>query len=267
MSIRKITVSIAAAALVGAGAILTAPAAAQAEPGSCPEGVYATADGGLTVYGCVDSSRSVPLDGDGYWVAQPGTAVPVYSDTGQVGTATVTAASIEITSTADPGVPIWATIPAGVIICGTAPQPEPEPSTEPTAEPTVDPTAKPTADPTSTPTGDPEPSTAPTADATSPAAQPAEDTATSPAPVSGAPTLTPETDAPAPATADTPAGLPATGSGSTITAGLLVAGGVAVLGATAYALALGLCRAAALPTPTPDDQYAARRAAEQEDLS
>ena len=237
MSIRKITVSIAAAALVGAGAILAAPAAAQAEPGSCPEGVYATADGGLTVYGCVDGARSVPLDGGGYWVAQPGTAVPVYSDTGQVGTATVTASSVEITSDAGADVPIWATIPAGVIVCGTAPEPtvgpelSVEPTSGPTAEPSVDPTTEPSEEPTSEPTS------------TGPATPTAAGDTTEPAPVSETPTPTPETDAPAPATADTPAGLPATGSGSTITAGLLVAGGVAALGATAYALARASRRA------------------------
>lgn len=264
MHIRKLTFSVAAAALVGAGVILAAPAAAQAD--SCPEGAYAAGDGSFIVYGCVDGARSVPLDGGGYWVAQPGTSVPVYSDAGQVGTATVTASSVEITSTAGPGVPVWATLPAGVIVCGTAPEPEPGP--EP--GPTVEPTAEPTADPTSTPTGAPEPSTAPTADLSgAPAGEPttgprveptAESTSaatagpdTVPAPVSGASTPAPETGTPAPAlvTAETPAGLPATGSSGR---GAL-AGVLAGLGAAAFALARTARRA-------DDMAYRARRGIE-----
>ncbi|RLP12235.1 hypothetical protein [Propionibacterium australiense] len=241
MSIRKITVSIAAAALVGAGAILAAPAAAQADP--CPEGVYATADGGLTVYGCVDGARSVPLDGGGYWVAQPGTTVPVYSDTGQVGTATVTAGSVEIISTAGADVPIWATIPAGVIVCG--PTPEPEPTVEPTTEPTADPTADPTSEPTAGPS---------TVDA--PAAPATTESTSEPASASEATTPAPEASAPA---ADRPAGLPATGGG-TVAASLLVAGGVAALGVTAYALARTARRADDLA----DETYRARRGIDEE---
>lgn len=266
MHIRKLTFSVAAAALVGAGVILAAPAAAQAD--SCPEGAYAAGDGSFIVYGCVDGARSVPLDGGGYWVAQPGAVVPVMSDAGQVGTATVTASSVEITSTAGPGVPVWATLPSGVIVCGAAPEPEPEPEPGPTVEPT--------AEPTSTPTGAPEPSTAPTADLSgAPAGEPttgprveptAESTSaatagpdTVPALVSGASTPAPETGTPAPApvTAETPAGLPATGSSGR---GAL-AGVLAGLGAAAFALARTARRADDLAE---DMAYRARRGIEPE---
>ena len=80
-----------------------------------------------------------------------------------------------------------------------------------------------------------------------------------PAPVSGASTPAPETDAPAPVTAETPAGLPATGSSGR---GAL-AGVLAGLGAAGGAAAFALARTARRADDLAEDMaYRARRGIE-----